>query len=320
MYLAVDGGGSKIAAVAYTDEMRPVCKARSGGVNITQNSPDDIVLHIKDCVGQLKPFLAEPVFVDEVFIGDRERFEQELRLAVKVESIRLIPEPVAGLYAGACRQNGILALSGTGSDVFIIKDGKVAGSVGGWGPVMGDQGSGVWIGLQAMRAVCRQSNGWGEKTMLMDLLSDYFGTSLAKYPPPYVVKAPAPYAIAAKLVPLAAKAAHEGDSVALDIFRRAGENMARQLEALLARFGPTNEREIVLCGGAWKAHPLMRESCEAYMRRIDSAFTLKPPCFEHVLAGPALRLMEKGMNEREVKLTLADRFPDMVIDSGGLFS
>ncbi|MBR5258090.1 MAG: hypothetical protein IKV51_04010 [Clostridia bacterium] len=320
MYLAVDGGGSKIVAVMYTDDMRLVCKARSGGVNITQNSPEDIAAHITDCVGQLKPFLSVPLRVDEVFIGDRDRFEKELRETADVESIRQIPEPVAGLYAGACRQSGLLALSGTGSDVFIIRDGKVSGSIGGWGPVMGDQGSGVWIGLQAMRAVCRQSNGWGEKTLLMDLLSEFYGTPLNKYPPPYVVKSAAPYAIAAKLVPLVAKAAYANDGVALDIFRRAGEDIGRQIEALITRFGPTEEREIVLCGGAWKAHPLMRESCQAYMRRIDERFTLKPPCFEHVLAGPALRLLEKGMSEREVKLTLADRFPDMIIDAGGLFA
>ena len=320
MYLAVDGGGSKIAALLYTDDLRLVCKARSGGVNITQNSPEDIAAHIKDCIDQLKPFFSEPLFVDEVFIGEKERFEKELCEAAQVESLRRMPEPVAGLYAGACRQNGLLALAGTGSDVFIIKDGKVEGSIGGWGPVMGDQGSGVWIGLQAMRAVCRQSNGWGEKTMLMELLSEFYGTPLNKYPPPYVVKSPAPYAVAARLVPLVGKAAHAGDAVALDIFRRAGEDIGRQLEALIARFGPTEERDIVLCGGAWKAHPLMRESCQAYMRRIDERFTLKPPCFEHVLAGPALRLLEKGMSEQEATLTLADRFPDMIIDAGGLFA
>lgn len=320
MYLAVDGGGSKIAAVLYTGDMRLVCKARSGGVNITQNSPDDIAAHIKDCVSQLKPYLTEPVLVDEVFIGDRVRFETELRAAAEVESIRQLSEPVAGLFAGACRKDGLLALAGTGSDVFIIRDGKVVGSVGGWGPVLGDQGSGVWIGLQAMRAVCRQSNGWGEKTMLMELLSEFYGAPLDKYPPPYVVKSPAPYAMAAKLVPLVGKAAHAGDKIALDILRRAGEDMGRQLEALIARFGPTEEREIIQCGGAWKAHSLMRESCQAYMRRIDERFTLKPPCFEHVLAGPALRLLENGMSEQEVKLTLADRFPDMIIDAGGLFA
>ena len=319
MYLAVDGGGSKLLVIGYDEDMRFVCKARSGGVNLTQNAPKDVQAHIDDCLAQLDEHLKDITAVDEVFIGGRELFEAGLCARTEVGSIRLIAEPVAGLLAGACRQNGILALSGTGSDVFIIRNGRVAGSVGGWGPVMGDQGSGVWIGLQALRAVCRQANGWGEKIALMELLSERFGAPLTKFPPPSVVKNPAPYAMAASLVPLVAKAANGGDPVAQDIFIHAGEAIGRQLEALLTRFGPTQEREIVLCGGAWKAHPLMRESCQAYMRRIDERFTLKAPCFEHVLAGPALRLLEQGMSEKDTKLMLADRFPDMIINAGGIF-
>ena len=162
MYLAVDGGGSKIAAVVYDRELHPVCEARSGGVNITQNTLEDIKAHICECVSQIARHTDEIEEVDEVFVGGKEIFEEELAARVQVKGIRRIAEPVAGLLAGVCRKDGLLALSGTGSDVFIIKGGTVAGSVGGWGPVMGDQGSGAWIGLQALRAVAREMNGWGQ--------------------------------------------------------------------------------------------------------------------------------------------------------------
>ena len=318
MYLSVDGGGSKIAAVVYDEQMRLICHARSGGVNPTQNAPEDVRRHIRDCIDQLGEHLSSIRYVDEVFVGGKEIFEEELRKRTGITGFRAISEPVAGLLAGACRQTGLLALSGTGSDVFIIRDGKVFGSVGGWGPLMGDQGSGAWIGVQALRAVARQANGWGEKTLLTELLEKRYQMSLAKFPPPAIVKSTAPYALSAGLVPMVAEAARQNDAVALDIFKRAGEAIGVQLEALFRRFGDDGEREIVLCGGAWKAHPLMKESCQSYMRRLDARFTLKSPCFEHVLAGPALRLIELGLSEQETRLTLAHRFPDMIINAGGI--
>ena len=318
MYLSVDGGGSKIAALCYDDNMRLVCTARSGGVNPTQNTEDAVLAHIKDCLHQLSPFLHEINLVDEVFVGGRELFEAELYARTDIDKIRILSEPVAGIIAGACRTSGILALSGTGSDVFIIQNGKVSLSIGGWGPLMGDQGSGAWIGIQALRAVGRQANGWGEKTLLTELLSEHFASSFKRSPPPAITKNTSPYALSASLVPLVARAAHEGDTVALTIFRDAGRAIGIQLKALFERYGSVDEREIILCGGAWKAHPLMKESCEEFVRRIDKCFTLKYPCFEHVLAGPALRLLEQGMSEFETRMILAEKFPDFIIDKGGI--
>ena len=319
MYLAVDGGGSKLAAVLYTDDLRWVCSARSGGVNFTQNSEKDVLLHIRECIRQLEPHLpAELEGVDEVFVGGRNLFEAELRAHVGVKAIRVIGEPEAGLLAGACRQDGLLALSGTGSDVFLIENGKVVSAVGGWGPIMGDQGSGAWIGLQAMRAVCRHVNGWGEDTLLTELMCEHFQIPRSKLPPEAINRSPSPYAVAASLVPLTAKAAYAGDSVALDIFERAGRAMGVQMEALLKRVGRIPCHEIVLCGGAWKAHPKMKESCLSHMRGLDEGFDLLPPCFEHVLAGPALRLLERGMSEERAKRVLAEQFPDMIINRGGI--
>ena len=152
LYLTVDGGGSKLIAVLYDDGLTEICRARSGGVNPTQNPLPSVKEHIADCVSQLAPHLGIIECADEVIAGRRELFEEELSAKTEVRRFRPIGEPQAGLFAGACRLNGLVAISGTGSDVFLIQNGKVVCTVGGWGPVMGDQGSGAWIGLQALRA------------------------------------------------------------------------------------------------------------------------------------------------------------------------
>ena len=320
MYLAVDGGGSKLIAVLYDDSLAEICRARSGGVNPTQNPLESVKAHITECVSQLEGHLGQIECVDEVIAGKREMFETELSSRIEVKRFRPIGEPQAGLFAGACRLNGLVAISGTGSDVFLIREGKVACTVGGWGPVMGDQGSGAWIGLQALRSLGRAANGWGPKTALTDILENYFLEHTGLSALRAVLASPAPYRLSADVVPLVAMAARGGDEVALEIFERAGEAMGRQLEALICRAPEHTEREIVTCGGAWKAHENMLLSCREYLRKAAPEYVIRRPCFEHVMAGPALRLIESGMTEKETRITLAHKFPDFIIDEGEIFS
>lgn len=56
---------------------------------------------------------------------------------------------VCGIDTGLC------ALSGTGSDVFYVRNGIEEDVIGGWGYLLSDDGSGVWIGQQALRHMMR---------------------------------------------------------------------------------------------------------------------------------------------------------------------
>ena len=315
MYLSVDGGGSKIIAALF-DEHLNLCRiARSGGVNFTQNSPEAAKQHINECLDALAPFDYEIERAYLVFSSRHNLFKDELSARVKVKKYEIISEPVAGLMAGRCVMSGLLALAGTGSDVFLIKDGKVASVVGGWGPFMGDQGSGAWIGLQALRCLSRDENGWGPKTALTQILNEHLSKqSGQKRALEAVLASKSPYNLAAGIVPLVAKAAREGDAVACEIFERAGLCMGRQLQALVKRAPCHEERRITLCGGAWKASPLMLSACQSYLDQNLSGYTLKRPCFEPVCAGAVQLLMNEGYTEKNIRSILADQFSELMID------
>ena len=314
MRLTMDGGGTKIVAVLYDDDYAPVAVGRSGGVNSVQNTPENVREHIRQCLDQVLAGGVRPERIDAVLAGDRKSLEEDLRRRGIDTPVNYLFEGYAGLLAGACRNTGFLLLSGTGSDTFYMKDGKNVSCIGGWGPVLGDQGSGVWIGLQAIRSVARAANGWGEKTLLTETLDracrEIFGGSVYQS----IVSSPAPYAAAARMVPEVAEAARAGDETALCIFRRAGELMARQMEPILQRHPEIEDRDVILCGGAWKAHEAMLDSCQTYLRRIDPAFTLHRPMFEHVCAGMVLNMLGEGMNGDDIRHTLAEKEPQFIIN------
>ncbi|MCA9195268.1 MAG: hypothetical protein KDB03_26035 [Planctomycetales bacterium] len=67
---------------------------------------------------------------------------------------------------------GVCLISGTGSLAWGIgPDGRSARS-GGWGPILGDDGSGYAIGVQALKACLAASDGRGENTQLLQPILD----------------------------------------------------------------------------------------------------------------------------------------------------
>ena len=326
MFLTVDGGGSKLTCLLFDENLRTLGFGRSGGVNATQNDQPSILTHVRECLDQVLAGLPSPVIEEAfiVFVGDRSLFERELKARAKVEKITFFDEARGGLLAGSGREEGLLAISGTGSDVFYITEGRRS-IVGGWGIVLGDQGSGSWIGWKAIRTVIRTIDGWHshENDRLTRKVLRYFD---AEDEPRRIVSAvhsaPAPFPVIARLVPLVAEAADEGDPFALSLFEDAGRVLGRQMNQLLAREKLRNadfeQTEITLCGGAWKAHPAM---FEAFCRTVKDAYPemqVHRPWFEHVLAGPMKLLLDRGFSREESRALLVKAFPDHTIEKEGL--
>ena len=63
----------------------------------------------------------------------------------------------------------MLVIAGTGSNVTgRCADGSTVGA-GGWGPVLGDEGSGTWIGLEAIEPALRARDRGVETCMLREI-------------------------------------------------------------------------------------------------------------------------------------------------------
>lgn len=69
--------------------------------------------------------------------------------------------------------DGAVLISGTGS-ICLGKKGGTLYRVGGFGKVMGDEGSGYQIGLQAVKAALEEEYGYGPSTRLTPALRDFF--------------------------------------------------------------------------------------------------------------------------------------------------
>lgn len=144
----------------------------------------------------------------------------------------------AGALDGAA---GVLLIAGTGA-VALGVDPSGARLVDGWGPELGDFGSGSWLGREALRAVLRAHDGLAAPTALTAALAAPVG-------PPSAVQAwlAADGALArrlATLAPLVLAAAADDDAVARGIVDEA----ARLLAATTAAAAGATE-DVALHGG-----------------------------------------------------------------------
>lgn len=85
--------------------------------------------------------------------SEKEHFKTSLKKAGHLGDTYITNDAFAA-YHGAFKEPGnILALSGTGSIVFSVSKDDFLKRRGGWGHLLGDEGSGFWIGNQVLRKV-----------------------------------------------------------------------------------------------------------------------------------------------------------------------
>src|SRR6185437_6227673 len=83
-------------------------------------------------------------------------------------------------------QVGVALIAGTGSIAVGRNAAGVAARVGGWGHLLGEEGSGYAIGSAALNAAVRAADGRGEPTSLLQRILATWGLSAAPELIPYV--------------------------------------------------------------------------------------------------------------------------------------
>ena len=149
-----------------------------------------------------------------------------------------------------------MLIAGTGSIAIARSEDGSTRRVGGWGQELGDEGSGYWIGREALHAVVQADDGRAADTALRSAVLDHLRLGAATDLIAWV--ASADKGAVAALVPGVAGAAEGGDQVAQDVLERASAALERHVSALLEQSGPWSQAPpLALWGGLiWEGGPL----------------------------------------------------------------
>lgn len=273
--LGIDAGGTK--TVGYLADLSGtiVGEGRGGGANLQAQGELGVekVLHavIEEALGDRHV----PIAALCLGIAGVDRPEDEVvvrgilrRLGFRSHAL-IVNDALVALVAGVGDGPGVVVVSGTGSIAYGINPARHAARCGGWGYVLGDEGSGYWIGRRALAAVVREVDGRGARTRLTPLVLAHFGVAHAQALVREIYdRGLRRHAIAA-LGAVVERARAEGDLVAAEILRQAGEELARtaapvveRLEMRGAAFG------LVLAGGMFHAIPWLVDDVRARMAEV----------------------------------------------------
>jgi N-acetylglucosamine kinase-like BadF-type ATPase len=172
----------------------------------------------------------------------------------------VVNDALIALAAGAKDAPGIVIIAGTGSIVYGHNASGEAARAGGWGHMIGDEGSGYWIGREALAAVMRASDGRGPETRLTSEILAHLQLDDESKLPRVVYDREVPRMTVAALGPIVQRAAVEGDAVATRILERAAEELVLAARSVASRLEMRGDAfTFFLAGGVFRVVPWLAE-------------------------------------------------------------
>jgi N-acetylglucosamine kinase-like BadF-type ATPase len=260
--LGIDAGGTKTVGYLADAEGRIVGEGRGGGANLQAHGELEVekVLHgvIEAAYGDRS---IQPAAVCLGVAGvDRAEDDRIVRGIMRRLGFRshtlVVNDAFVALVAGVKDDPGIVLIAGTGSIAYGVSGAGLAARAGGWGYVLGDEGSGYWIGREALAAVVREADGRGPRTRLTPMVLGHFKLPQA----PGLVrevydKGLRKQAIAA-LGPIVEAARAEGDVVASEILHTASAELTRAAASVIERLHMRGDAfRAVVSGGMFHVIP-----------------------------------------------------------------
>jgi len=168
------------------------------------------------------------------------------------------------LVAGVGDAPGIVIICGTGSIAYGRNTPNEAARSGGWGHLLGDEGSGYWIGCRALRAVARAADGRGPATTLSARVLAHFGVERPSDLIHEVYDRPLRHSVIAQVARAVQAARDEGDEVATAILEEAAHELIAAARSVTKRLRMEEDAfDFVVAGGVvtgvpWIADELRR--------------------------------------------------------------
>jgi N-acetylmuramic acid 6-phosphate etherase len=292
--IGIDGGGTHTRAVWIAADGRLGGAATAGCGNYQETGLQGLgrlLQELWDKMG-LEPG-AENIALCLALAGAGRRGEQEEIAAwgrdQGVASLVSVVSDAHGAFEGAHGgETGVIVIAGTGSMVLGRDTAGQWARAGGWGPLLGDEGSGYALGLAALRAVLRRHDGVGEDTLLGQGLKTalklraWEDIVAAAYKDKWLDRT-----VIASLAPVVFEAVEAGDRQACQIVETEGKTLGAQVASVAARLGLAAGAPVAGCGGLMSNDKYLRPSIEAGIEAAGGSLSWRSPLLPPVL-GAAL--------------------------------
>ncbi|MDD3270071.1 MAG: BadF/BadG/BcrA/BcrD ATPase family protein [Syntrophomonadaceae bacterium] len=300
--IGVDGGATKTEAVAYSlaDQELAVGYAGFGNLSLDfDQAVKNIINAIQQCINSLEEqegqgdCLCIYLGIAGIEVGDNlEKVETFLKekFACKVQGFHDTELAYEAILKG---EDGIITISGTGSVSYGLYKGKKA-RTGGWGHILGDEGSGYAIALAAFkRMTLEEDSGWVRSELTQTIMGKLNSDQVSDIRG--FIYSASKGEIAA-FAPIVAELAKSAEINSLNILKQAGKELAMMTERLYKKLGINESINIGVSGSILSKVDIVREEFKSCLERdlesvhiiADDISATKGACYLHS------RIIEQG--------------------------
>ncbi len=312
--LAIDGGGTTTRCLAIDSDGAVRGSAEAGPSNHILSPWDTVRESIESAIrgameeGSLEAKAVACVSLGTAGIGaggeGKETIEDLAREILPVERITATGDMVIAFHGAIMEDCGVVANAGTGSVVYGKSPSGAYRQVGGWGHVLGDEGSAYDIAVGGLRAATRFLDGRGESTALVDRIPPALDVSDMIQVAFKVYGLNMSREEIAGLAKIVAEAADDGDEVSRGLLRSAAEELALAVTAAIGELGMKSQRvPVSYVGSVFNSGELViHPFAEAVTTKYPRADVL-PPKFPAIIGAFVLGAEEAGWDVSAQTLT-----------------
>ena len=273
--VGIDGGGTKTRALVADETAKLLADVEGPGSAVrpgqAERSADVIMETVRKALHEagMEHVLPRVLCAGVAGVGrepERQALWQALVEREVAEEVVVHPDAIIALDDAFGDGAGVLLIAGTGSIAFGRSPTGTIARCGGWGPFVGDEGSGAWIGRRALSVVTASSDGREPETALVGAVLT--AAQVNEVTDLIAWASQATPGTLATLAPAVISEAEAGDVRANAILSMAVEELVLHVRAL-ARELFVDERAAVpvaLTGGLLKRGAPLRKRLEQRMR------------------------------------------------------
>ena len=238
LFVAIDGGGSKSAVMVVSKDGNILYNFEAGPLNIVSIGKSRFIDNLARIKHHIRAsFLLKDIEGYCLSLAGASRFKKKIyKLAASLlnNNVYIITDIEASFLAATKGEDGIIVSSGTGSFAY-GKRGEDTARAGGWGYLVGDEGSAYWIGRETLRYIFMAHDGRKEKTELYYQILQNLNTNNIEEAIPTIYSRYKTPKKMARFSQITCKMAEKGDRIALEIIDEASEHLFNLVKAVSKR-------------------------------------------------------------------------------------
>ncbi|AWK50792.1 ATPase [Clostridium beijerinckii] len=265
--IGVDGGGTKTEASAYDSHGKVIATSIKGFANLLNNKEialDNIVSAIREIINRFGTNDLNGVYLGIAGseVGENSKIISDtIKRELKINCVVMNDAEIA-LKAMLKGKDGILTIAGTGSVAFGINN-NVTSRCGGWGNLLGDEGSGYRVSIDAIKRMIYEEENSIEKSELTKKIMKHLEIISVEEVTKFVYSSTKDEIAA--LTPIVARLGEAGDEIAAGILIKEGRELAKTVINVYKKL-KFKSCSIALVGGVIRKAKVLRNAFEDYLR------------------------------------------------------